>query len=616
MHSQLHLVLALVFTGLLAQAAPSKPEIEKRSFIVKRVPVPVLQRRDGMEEMARTLNKYNLPLPRELRVALEKRELKKRELAEAKRSEDEVAHQRRDGMGGDQNIRLGLAVNMDKRGSEMGDDLQPRDNMGGDQNIRLGLAVAMNERRSLHSRQDEGEQTAAAEEPQPAAAEEPQPVAEQQAGAETALTDQPAVQTEAAEQQAGQQQAGQLQPGQQLVGQQQAGQQQAGQQLVGQQQAGQQQADQLQPGQQQAGQQQAGQQQAGQGQKSGVVEAKPESNDAEYLSPVKIGGQELNLDFDTGSSDLWVFNTQLKDQQTQQQGAQGQAAQVKVNQALDKHTLYNPQQSTTFKAVSGLQFKISYGDGSGALGNVGMDMVDVGGIQTMQAVQLPTKVTGSFLQDANNNGLMGLAFSKINTVKPEKQKTFFESAMPSLKEPVFTADLRRNATGSYEFGNIDKSKFQGDMKWTAVNTTQGFWQFSSPQFAVGDGQPQPTTAGAQAIADTGTTLILADKKIVEGYYSKVQGAKMSQDAGGFTVPCNQKIPDLMLAIGDNMARVAGDQINFSPVTAGSSDCFGGVQAAPGGAPGIYGDIFFKSNFVAFYGGKGNEGPMLGVAQHA
>jgi hypothetical protein len=36
----------------------------------------------------------------------------------------------------------------------------------------------------------------------------------------------------------------------------------------------------------------------------GSVAANPEPNAAEYLSPVSIGGQTLNLDFDTGSSDL------------------------------------------------------------------------------------------------------------------------------------------------------------------------------------------------------------------------------------------------------------------------------------------------------------------------
>lgn len=37
---------------------------------------------------------------------------------------------------------------------------------------------------------------------------------------------------------------------------------------------------------------------------TGEVAAHPEENESEYLSPVTIGGQELNLDFDTGSADL------------------------------------------------------------------------------------------------------------------------------------------------------------------------------------------------------------------------------------------------------------------------------------------------------------------------
>lgn len=38
----------------------------------------------------------------------------------------------------------------------------------------------------------------------------------------------------------------------------------------------------------------------------GTVSANPEQYDSQYLSPVTIGGQTLNLDFDTGSSDLYV----------------------------------------------------------------------------------------------------------------------------------------------------------------------------------------------------------------------------------------------------------------------------------------------------------------------
>lgn len=36
----------------------------------------------------------------------------------------------------------------------------------------------------------------------------------------------------------------------------------------------------------------------------GSVAANPQAYDEAYLCPVSVGGQTLNLDFDTGSSDL------------------------------------------------------------------------------------------------------------------------------------------------------------------------------------------------------------------------------------------------------------------------------------------------------------------------
>lgn len=54
---------------------------------------------------------------------------------------------------------------------------------------------------------------------------------------------------------------------------------------------------------------------------------------------------------------------------------------------------------------------------------------------------------------SSRDGLLGLSFSSINTVKPNKQKTFWENLLPGLSHPVFTADLEEtDGTGTYEFG--------------------------------------------------------------------------------------------------------------------------------------------------------------------
>jgi aspartyl protease len=226
----------------------------------------------------------------------------------------------------------------------------------------------------------------------------------------------------------------------------------------------------------------AGANKAATGGQSGQVSAQPEQNDAEYLSPVKIGGQTLNMDFDTGSSDLWVFSTALNKQST------------------TGHTLFDPTKSTTFKQLNGATWQISYGDGSGAAGTVGTDQVNIGGATaTSQAVELATAVSQSFVQDTNNDGLVGLAFSTLNTVKPTKQTTFFDTIMPQLAAPIFSVDLTNNTSGTYTFGSMNTARFTGSLTTVPVDSSSGFWQVTSNSFQVGT-QNIVNQGGSPAIA--------------------------------------------------------------------------------------------------------------------
>lgn len=136
--------------------------------------------------------------------------------------------------------------------------------------------------------------------------------------------------------------------------------------------------------------------------------------------------------------------------------------------------------------MDGSTWSISYGDGSGAAGVVGMDTVEIGGVTaTSQAVELATAVSQSFVRDVNNDGLVGLAFSNLNTVKPTKQTTFFDTVMPQLAAPIFSVDLTNDTTGTYEFGRIDKSRFTGELATIPVNARSGFWAVESTSFQVG-----------------------------------------------------------------------------------------------------------------------------------
>jgi hypothetical protein len=82
---------------------------------------------------------------------------------------------------------------------------------------------------------------------------------------------------------------------------------------------------------------------------------------------------------------------------------------------LQGHDYFDSSKSPTYQDLSGYTWKISYADGSGASGVVGTDTVTIGGTTVQgQAVELANKASSSFLQ-GTNDGLVGLAFSSINT---------------------------------------------------------------------------------------------------------------------------------------------------------------------------------------------------------
>lgn len=270
------------------------------------------------------------------------------------------------------------------------------------------------------------------------------------------------------------------------------------------------------------------------------------------------------------------------------------------------HAIYKTDAS---KKISGASWSITYGDGSGAKGDVYADTVVVGGVTaTSQAVEAATSISSQFQEDTDNDGLLGLAFSSINTVRPSAKTTFFDTVKGSLAKPLFTADLKKGAPGTYTFGYIDTSAYTGQLTYVDVTTSQGFWEFSATGYSVNGGST--TSASIDAIADTGTTLLYINSNVAAAYYRQVSGAQNSASAGGYVFPCSAKLPNFGIEIGGTIHTVPGADINYAPN--GDGTCFGGIQSNTGIGFSILGDIFLKSQYVVF----DSQGPQIGFAQQS
>ncbi|KAF5967878.1 hypothetical protein FCOIX_11678 [Fusarium coicis] len=307
----------------------------------------------------------------------------------------------------------------------------------------------------------------------------------------------------------------------------------------------------------------------------------PQYYDSQYVVPVKIGtpAQQTYLNFDTGSSDLWVFSTDTY--QPDQVG----------------HILYKPDKSKTSKRLSGQTWSIKYGDGTGASGIVYTDKVQVGNTYVnKQAVESATEVSDGIAADKFSHGIMGLAMSSLNAVRPTPQKTYFQNVQDALAVPVFTANLQKGKAGNYNFGYIDQGEYYGSIQFAKVTKNSPWWQLNIEGYRVAAGAPWHKY-NYSAIVDTGTTLLLLPSYIVNFYYTKVKGAYVDQNYGVWVFPCSANLPSFYFGFGSYRGKVPGNYMNYGRLT--STVCYGGIQSSDGIGFAILGDILLKAQFVVF-----------------
>ncbi|KAK6846057.1 eukaryotic aspartyl protease [Apiospora arundinis] len=324
----------------------------------------------------------------------------------------------------------------------------------------------------------------------------------------------------------------------------------------------------------------------------GEVTAEDQQNDSMYLCPVEIGtpAQKFMLDFDTGSADLWMFSTEQSN--------------------VGQHNAFDPKKSKTFKKLSDRAWKISYGDGSSASGDCGTDIVTIGGLKVQnQTIELAKKMSAQFAQ-GTGDGLLGLAFGKINTVT-NNEGTSDPAATPvenmiaqddipkdsELFTSAFYSDRDQGKESFYTFGFIDQDLVQGqDIYWTKIDNSQGFWQFPSESVSVNGKSTKQS--GNLAIADTGTTLALMSDEVCKALYDQIPGATYDEQNQGYVFPLSTSVDDLpefKVDIGGKEFVIQKEDLAFAP--ADEKNWYGGVQSRGDMQFDILGDVFLKSVYA-------------------
>jgi cathepsin D len=284
--------------------------------------------------------------------------------------------------------------------------------------------------------------------------------------------------------------------------------------------------------------------------------------------------------FDTGSSNLWIPSKCC----------------AWTNIACKLHSKYDSSQSSSYVA-DGRNFSIQYGSGS-LTGIVSQDTVTFGGIPIKnQAFAEAIKEPGMAFVMAKFDGILGMAFDTISVDKiPSPFTNLIAQGSISDQRFAFYLGKQSGDVGELTLGGVDTSKYSGDFTYAPV-TRQAYWQFKVDSIST------YCQGGCQAIADSGTSLIVGPTAAISDLQKKV-GATVLPN-GEATVDCStiSSLPSVDVSISGKVFTLTGTDYVMQVAAGGQTECLLGFMGmdfpAPMGPLWILGDVFMRKFYTVF-----------------
>ena len=297
----------------------------------------------------------------------------------------------------------------------------------------------------------------------------------------------------------------------------------------------------------------------------------------QYFAEVSVGSpaQKFLVVPDTGSSNLWMYSASC------------------WAVPCFYHDKYDSAKSSSYHA-DGRAFKITYGSGS-IDGFVSQDTAVLGDASAASfAFGEVTSVSGVAFLASQMSGILGLAY---DTISVDKLPTFVDQS--DVADKSFSFVLRANPEESYiTLPGYDET-LVGDRQFTYHNVVEQRY-YSLKLDSVAQGSNKIASDGFKAVIDSGTSVIVGPKTLVEPLIANIT---VAEDCSGV-----DELPNLTWTI-DGLEYVMGPRDYVLSVTDGTdTQCVLGVLAGDFPASFNYfilGDSFMRK-YYSYFDKKNNR----------
>jgi cathepsin D len=218
--------------------------------------------------------------------------------------------------------------------------------------------------------------------------------------------------------------------------------------------------------------------------------------DAQYYGDIEIGTppQKFKVVFDTGSSNLWVPSSAC------------------TSIACFTHDTFKNSKSSTYKK-DGRPLDIQYGSG-GVKGALGIDTVTwAGAAVTSVTFGEMTTLSGISFVAAKFDGILGMGWQSISAdnIPPVYESMFTQGLIDNNSFSFYLSKVPGTEASKLVLGGVDSTLAKGAFNYVPL-ASDTYWQIAVDSISIGSTKVSAT--GIKGIVDTGTSLLVGDKTLI------------------------------------------------------------------------------------------------------